>query len=67
MVEQWEDEGGAAQLPAKWNVPFDKQIIKWVRDAVDDHADDPYGRVPTYINWLWLSQMVAAAEKGLEQ
>jgi hypothetical protein len=55
------------EQPAKWNVPFDKQLIKWVRDLVDSHSDEPYAIVPTYINWLWLSQLVAAAEKGLEQ
>lgn len=58
--------GEAVDAPEKWNVAFDRQIIQWCREQVDAHAANPYDEVTFYINWLWLSQVVSAMEKGLE-
>lgn len=48
-----------------WNEPLDRQMIETLRAWSDKHQDDPYGLSSVRVNWLYLSRMVAAMEKGL--
>lgn len=45
--------------------PFDRSIIKTLRETADKHADEPYSLVTMKINWLWFNRMVTTMEKSL--
>ena len=47
------------------DTPFDRVVLQSLRAQADEHIDDPYGRVPFHINWLWFARMVATMEANL--